>query len=109
VRFSGSLDLQFYTNLDGEGPGVMGRVQLARTTGQRPLLGVIDISGQFLLEFNSYSTKRRRSFQLPDQQGADPSYSGTQPNILATDPNTGFFVFGDITIDPGFRWCWRAC
>lgn len=35
---SGSLDLQFYTNLDGEGPGIMGRVQLARTT-DGPLLG----------------------------------------------------------------------
>ena len=26
---AGSMDLQFYTNLDGQGPGIMGRVQLA--------------------------------------------------------------------------------
>jgi hypothetical protein len=37
---SGSLDLQFYTNLDGQGPGILGRVQLVRSSDGL-LLGVI--------------------------------------------------------------------
>lgn len=63
---------------------------------------MIDISGQFLLEFNSYSSaKTITSFQTNREQNSN--YSGSQPDILATDPDTGFFVFGDITIDPGIR------
>ncbi|MBK8118783.1 MAG: hypothetical protein IPK39_05835 [Sulfuritalea sp.] len=97
---TGSLDLLFFTNLDGQGPGIIGRVQLALADGGA--IPGVTINGQFLLEVNSYSqAKTITSFQTNKEHNA--SYSGTQPNILATDPDTGFFIFGDITINPGIR------
>ena len=71
---SGSLDLQFFTNLDGQGPGIIGRVQLVRTTDGL-LLGVIGIEravparGEFVLLGED-------DHQLPDQQGAEPVLRG---------------------------------
>jgi hypothetical protein len=97
---SGSLDLLFYTNLDGQGPGIMGRVQLAIADGGA--IPGIEIRGQFLLEVNSFgSDKTISSFQT--NREADPGYSGSQPDILATDPDTGLFVIGDVTIEAGLR------
>jgi hypothetical protein len=59
-------------------------------------------TGEFLLEVNSYTqAKTITSFQTNRERS--PGYSGTQPNILATDPATGLFVFGDVTINPGLR------
>jgi hypothetical protein len=54
--------------------------------------------------WSSTPTRRHKtvtSFQTNKEH--DASYGGSQPNILATDADTGFFVFGDITIDPGLR------
>ena len=97
---SGSLDLLFYTNLNGMGPGIIGRVQLALAdAGNIP---GVEIEGQFLVEINSYlSDQTIRTFQTNLE--ADPGYTGAQPNILATDPDTGLFVFGDVTIASGLR------
>ncbi|MBT8144808.1 MAG: hypothetical protein KJO55_08905, partial [Gammaproteobacteria bacterium] len=97
---SGSLDLLFYTNKDGMGPGIIGRIQLALADeGNIP---GIEINGQFLIEVNSFASAQTiRSFQTNAE--ADPGYTGTQGNILATDPDTGLFVIGDVTIENGFR------
>ena len=58
----------------------------------------ISISGQFLLEMNTYSNAETiNSFQT-NMEAGNPG----DPNTLATDPNTGFFVIGPVTIGPGF-------
>ena len=97
---SGSMDLMFYTDLDGEGAGILGRVQLALADGGA--IPGVTINGQFLLEVNSYSSdKTIQSFQTNGE--ADPAYSGPQPNILATDPETGLIILGDVTISDGLH------
>jgi hypothetical protein len=63
----------------------------------------VSISGQFLLEVNSYATTQTIvSFQTNKEANPNPT-AEPQPNILATDPDTGLFVLGDIDIDPGLR------
>jgi len=59
----------------------------------------VHLSGQFLLEVNSFlSDKLIRTFQTNGEAGvAGP------PNILATDPDTGSFVLGDVTIHSGIH------
>ena len=98
---SGSLDLLLYTNYGGsEGPGIIGRVTLAIADGGA--IPNVTLSGQFLLEVNSFlSAKTITTFQT--NREADPSYAGPQPNILATDPDTGFFVLGEVEIESGLR------
>jgi hypothetical protein len=96
---SGSMDLQFYSNLNGEA-GIIGRVQLARTLGGDWLPG-ITLSGQFLLEVNSFASAKTISTFVTNKE-LDPAYSGSQPNILALDINNKF-VFDDVTLQPGLR------
>ncbi|MCK4537152.1 MAG: hypothetical protein KAT93_09065, partial [Desulfuromonadales bacterium] len=97
---SGGLDLMLFTDFDGAGPGILGRIQLAIADGGM-IPGVV-VNGQFLLEVNSYgSAKVIQSLQTNAE--ANPAYTGSQPNILATDPDTGLFVIGDVTIESGLR------
>ena len=78
--------------------GIIGRVQLAIADGGA--IPGVTIQGQFLLEINSFGQDVIiESFQTNIE--ADPGYTGPQANILATDPDTGLFVFGDVTIGAG--------
>ena len=95
---SGSLDLLFYTDYAGMGPGIIGRVQLA--IADAGAIPGVSLHGQFVLEVNSFSSAVTiKTFQTNIE--ADPGYVGSAPNVLATDPATGLIVIGDVTLDPG--------
>ena len=96
---SGSIDLIFFIDRNGNGPGVVGRVTLAIADGGA-IPGVV-LSGQFLLEINTYSSEVIiESFQTNKEH--DPSYSGNAPNILALNPTTGLIEIGNVTIGPDY-------
>ena len=76
-------------------------VRMADGTTSNPLVdgSTVVISGSGLLnlrhEGNNIETYQRiTTFQTNIE--ANPGYSGTQANILATDPDTGFFVLGPV-------------
>ena len=98
---SGSLDLSFYTDRNGDGPGIVGRVQLARSGGGG--IPGVGINGQFMLEVNSYTSAITIKTLVNNLENAGAGSGGAgRDYILAVDV-AGLFILKDVAINPGLH------
>jgi hypothetical protein len=80
---------------------VVGRVTLGLEAGGS--IPGITLSGQFLLEVNTYSTAVTiKTFQTKLDTG-EVSATSPEAGLLATDSDTGFITIGPVTIENGLR------
>ena len=103
---SGTLNLAVFV---GDDPGVVGRIQLTRGSGAIPGL---TLSGQFLLEINTFSTTQTIQTFMVEQRAFNYSYVDAQGNTqtgtsqvfngLAHDA-AGRLVIGNADIGTGFN------